>query len=221
MINSAMPNLQAKHKFPYKPAASAQRADAVLPYPAGVRRLSTRLGGLWGFLRGCKGGDSEPLPRPLKGSFPLSQKAYSCTRSNAVSSVQNPANFLNSFSWQVKHHPPPVQNPATILNRFSWQAQHRQPPCIDRAGAAPPTSLHRIGRPQHEFFIKITRGLHSYYCVNLLFHGTFSIKSSTLQHNARASRIRDSACALLIFFWRCSYCCMVLMGTPLISDNSR
>ena len=43
MINSAMPNLQAKHKFPYKPAASAQRADAVLPYPAGVRRLSTLL----------------------------------------------------------------------------------------------------------------------------------------------------------------------------------
>ena len=76
MINSAMPNSQAKHRFPYKPAASAQRADAVLPYPTGVRRLSTRLGGLWGFLRGCKGGDSEPLPRPLKGSFSLSVKGY-------------------------------------------------------------------------------------------------------------------------------------------------
>ena len=43
MINSAMPNSQAKHRFPYKPAASAQRADAVLPYPTGVRRLSTLL----------------------------------------------------------------------------------------------------------------------------------------------------------------------------------
>ena len=48
---------------------SAQRAEGDRDRRTGVRRLSTRSGGLWGFLRGCKGGDSEPLPHPLKGLF--------------------------------------------------------------------------------------------------------------------------------------------------------
>ena len=35
------------------------------------------------------------------------------------------------------------------------------------------------------------------------------------------SKIRYSACALLMFFCLCSYCWMVRRGTPEISDNSR
>ena len=92
IANSSTPICHAKHKSFDRPAASAQRADAVLPYPTGVRRLSTRSGGLWGFLRGCKGGDPEPLPRPLKGLFPF-VKGNSCTRSIANSSVPSPQPF--------------------------------------------------------------------------------------------------------------------------------
>jgi len=44
-VNSSVPNSQAKHKSFDRLAASAQRADAVLPYPTGVRRLSTLLMG--------------------------------------------------------------------------------------------------------------------------------------------------------------------------------
>ena len=45
IANSSTPICHAKHKSFDRPAASAQRADAVLPYPTGVRRLSTLLMG--------------------------------------------------------------------------------------------------------------------------------------------------------------------------------
>ena len=82
----AMPIGKAKPKFFNRAPHSAQRAEGDRDRRTGVRRLSTRSGGLWGFLRGCKGGDPEPLPRPLKGLFPF-VKGDSCTRSIANNSV--------------------------------------------------------------------------------------------------------------------------------------
>ena len=82
----AMPIGKAKHRFWDRAPPSAQRAVGDRDRRTGVRRLSTRSGGLWGFLRGCKGGDPEPLPRPLKGLFPF-VKGISCTRSLANSSA--------------------------------------------------------------------------------------------------------------------------------------
>ena len=114
---SSVLNSQAKHRFLYKPAASAQRADAVLPYPTGVRRLSTRFNGVRGLLGGLRG-EIRNLPWPPdKGFLSFCERIF-CMRSIAVSSVQNPVNFLNRFSLQAKHH---------------------QPLCIDRAGEAPPS----------------------------------------------------------------------------------
>lgn len=46
-----------------------------------------------------------------------------------------------------------------------------------------------------------------YYCC-----GTFSIRSSILQCRTRAKRSKVSPCALLMSFWRCSYCWMVRTG---------
>ena len=62
-VNSSVPNSQAKHKSFDRPAASAQRADAVLPYPTGVRRLSTRFNGVRGLLGGLRG-EIRNLPWP-------------------------------------------------------------------------------------------------------------------------------------------------------------
>ena len=72
----AMPIGKAKHRFWDRATPSAQRAEGDRDRRTGVRRLSTRSGGLWGFLRGCKGGDPEPLPRPLKGLFPFREREF-------------------------------------------------------------------------------------------------------------------------------------------------
>ena len=87
-----MPIGKAKHRFWDRAPPSAQRAEGDRDRRTALRRLRSRSGGLWGFLRGCKGGDSEPLPRPLKGLFPF-VKGNSCTRSIANSSVPSPQPF--------------------------------------------------------------------------------------------------------------------------------
>ena len=93
-------------------------AKTLCPIPTGVRRLSTRFNGVRGVSGGLRG-EIRNLPWPPDKGFPSFCERIFCTRSNAVSSVQNPA---------------------TILNRFSWQALHPQPPCIDRTGEASPSS---------------------------------------------------------------------------------
>ena len=75
----AMPIGKAKHRFWDRAPRSAQRAEGDRHRRTALRRLRSRSGGLWGFLRGCKGGDSEPLPRPLKALLPF-VKGISCTR---------------------------------------------------------------------------------------------------------------------------------------------
>ena len=74
-VNSSVPNSQAKHKSFDRPAASAQRADAVLPYPTGVRRLSTRFNGVRGLLGGQRG-EIRNLPWPPNKVFSFTQKKF-------------------------------------------------------------------------------------------------------------------------------------------------
>ena len=72
----AMPIGKAKPKFFNRAPHSAQRAEGDRDRRTALRRLRSRSGGLWGFLRGCKGGDPEPLPRPLKGPFPFRERGF-------------------------------------------------------------------------------------------------------------------------------------------------
>ena len=78
--NSSVPNAQAKHKSFDRPAASAQSADAVLPYPTGVRRLSTRFNGVRGLLGGLRG-EIRNLPWPPDKLFFFSAKEVPDMRS--------------------------------------------------------------------------------------------------------------------------------------------
>ena len=89
---SFVPLQHAQPKFFNRAPPSAQRAEGDRDRRTALRRLRSRSGGLWGFLRGCKGGDPEPLPRPLKVLFPF-VKGNSCTRSIANSSVPSPQPF--------------------------------------------------------------------------------------------------------------------------------
>ena len=137
-----MPIGKAKHRFWDRAPRSAQRAERDRHRRTGVRRLSTRSGGLWGFLRGCKGGDSEPLPRPLKGLFPFRERGFLHAQ-HLRQFYTIPATFLSRISdmRSISNLPVPI-----------WKAQHKSfnGPAAPLAGALFPNlrvaSLLKIGQ---------------------------------------------------------------------------
>ena len=136
-----MPIGKAKHRFWDRAPHSAQRAEGDRDRRTALRRLRSRSGGLWGFLRGCKGGDSEPLPRPLKGLFLSEKEIFARAASQSV--LYQSDHLFKQITLARAASPPVLYHPRNLSIQNLRHAKHFQPFCTDMSRKAPPTSLPR------------------------------------------------------------------------------